>query len=413
MADVSVQTPAVARSGMTAAGKGLALGVLLAVSFSHLMNDLVQSLISSIYPILKSAYNLDFSQIGLITLTFQLTASLLQPFVGLYTDRRPMPYSLAVGMGFSLAGLLLLSLASSFAVLLLAVALVGCGSSIFHPESSRVARMASGGRHGLAQSLFQVGGNCGQALGPPLAALIVIPRGQGSVAWFSVAALIGMIVLFRVGLWYKARRSATSSAAGLSLPSPLLSSRKLLLSALVLTALMFSKAFYTASFTSFYTFYLIERFGLTVQQSQLYLFLFLGSVAAGALIGGPVGDRFGRRFVIWFSILGVFPFTFALPHANLFWTGVLTVPIGLIMASAFSAILVYAQELVPGRVGTVAGVFFGFAFGLGGLGAAALGALADHTSIDFVYKVCAYLPLIGLLTAFLPDAESRRPAMPA
>jgi FSR family fosmidomycin resistance protein-like MFS transporter len=413
MADVSLQAPAVARSGVTAAGEGLALGVLLAVSFSHLMNDLVQSLISSIYPILKSAYNLDFSQIGLITLTFQLTASLLQPFVGLYTDRRPMPYSLAVGMGFSLAGLLLLSLASSFAALLLAVALVGCGSSIFHPESSRVARMASGGRHGLAQSLFQVGGNCGQALGPPLAALIVIPRGQGSVAWFSAAALMGMIVLFRVGVWYKARRSATNTTAGLSLPSPLLSSRKLLLSALVLTALMFSKAFYTASFTSFYTFYLIDRFGLTVQQSQLYLFLFLGSVAAGALIGGPVGDRFGRRFVIWFSILGVFPFTFALPHANLFWTGVLTVPIGVIMASAFSAILVYAQELVPGRVGTVAGVFFGFAFGLGGLGAAALGALADHTSIDFVYKICAYLPLIGLLTAFLPDVESRRPAIPA
>jgi MFS transporter, FSR family, fosmidomycin resistance protein len=413
MAEVSIQTGAVAHSGTRAPGKGLALGVLLAVSFSHLMNDLVQSLISSIYPILKSAYNLDFGQIGLITLTFQLTASLLQPFVGLYTDRRPMPYSLAVGMGFSLTGLLLLSVAASFPSLLLAVALVGCGSSVFHPESSRVARMASGGRHGLAQSLFQVGGNCGQALGPPLAALIVIPRGQGSVAWFSAAALIGMIVLFRVGVWYKARRAATNSNAGLSLPSPLLSSRKLMLSALVLSALMFSKAFYTASFTSFYTFYLIERFNLTVQQSQLYLFLFLGAIAAGALIGGPVGDRFGRKFVIWFSILGVLPFTLALPHANLFWTGVLTVPIGLIMASAFSAILVYAQELVPGRVGTVAGVFFGFAFGLGGLGAAALGQLADHTSIDFVYKVCAYLPLIGLLTAFLPNVEPRGATRPA
>jgi len=409
LAEISVQT-SIAESGSRSAARGLALGVLLAVSFSHLMNDLVQSLIPAIYPILKSNFDLDFGQIGLITLTFQLTASLLQPVVGIYTDRRPMPYSLAIGMGFSLLGLLLLAIASSFAMLLVAVALVGCGSSVFHPESSRVARMASGGRHGLAQSLFQVGGNAGQALGPPLAALIVLPHGQKSVAWFSAAALIGMIVLFRVGVWYKARR-ASPSGGGFALPSPILSSRKLMLSALVLTALMFSKAFYTASFTSFYTFYLIDRFHVSVQESQLYLFLFLGAVAAGALVGGPVGDRFGRKFVIWFSILGVFPFTFALPYANLFWTAVLTVPIGLIMASAFSAILVYAQELVPGRVGTVAGVFFGFAFGLGGLGAAVLGELADHTSIEFVYRICAYLPLIGLLTAFLPYTEPHRPAV--
>jgi FSR family fosmidomycin resistance protein-like MFS transporter len=340
MGEMSVQTSAMAGGGARAATKGLALGILLAVSFSHLMNDLLQSLIPAIYPILKSSLNLDFGQIGLVTLAFQLTASLLQPVVGIYTDRKPMPYSLAIGMSFSLAGLILLSVASSFAMLLLSVALVGCGSSVFHPESSRIARMASGGRHGFAQSLFQVGGNTGQALGPPLAALIVLPRGQGSIAWFSLAALIGIMVLYRVGQWYKARRTATAGTGSFSLPSPLLSSRKLMLSALVLTALMFSKAFYTSSFTSYYTFYLIEKFHVSVRESQLYLFVFLGAVAAGALIGGPIGDRLGRRFVIWFSILGVFPFTFALPYANLFWTAVLTVPIGLIMASAFSAILV-------------------------------------------------------------------------
>ncbi|MFI4995162.1 MAG: MFS transporter [Hyphomicrobiales bacterium] len=408
---MSVQTSVMPEVGARATAKGLALGVLLAVSFSHLMNDLIQSLLPAIYPMLKSSFQLDFGQIGLITLTFQLAASLLQPLVGLYTDRRPMPYSLATGMGFTLAGLLLMSVAWSYATLLLAAALIGCGSSVFHPESSRVARMASGGRHGLAQSLFQVGGNTGQALGPPLAALVILPRGQSSIAWFSLAALIGMSVLYRVGHWYKARRPATGSAGSISLPSPLLSSRKLALSALVLTALMFSKAFYTSSFTSYYTFYLIEKFHVSVRESQLFLFLFLGSVAAGALIGGPIGDRLGRKFVIWFSILGVFPFTLALPYANLFWTAVLTVPIGVIMASAFSAILVYAQELVPGRVGTVAGVFFGFAFGLGGLGAAVLGRLADLTSIEYVYEICAYLPLIGLLTVFLPYSEPHRPKL--
>ncbi|MBV8183699.1 MAG: MFS transporter [Hyphomicrobiales bacterium] len=395
----------VAETGGRRPAKGLALGVLLAVSFSHLMNDLVQSLIPAIYPILKSSFDLDFGQIGLITLVFQLTASLLQPVVGLYTDRRPMPFSLAIGMGFSLSGLVLLAFAWNFPILLIAVGLVGCGSSVFHPESSRVARMASGGRHGLAQSLFQVGGNTGAALGPPLAALIVLPHGQHSVAWFSVAALMGIAVLYRVGVWYRARRLATTGTSRVALPSPLLSSRKLTVSALILTALMFSKAFYTASFTSYYTFYLIDKFHVSVRESQFCLFLFSAAVAAGALIGGPVGDRFGRKFVIWFSILGVFPFTFALPHANLLWTAILTVPIGMIMASAFSAILVYAQELVPGRIGTVSGVFFGVAFGLGGLGAGVLGALADRTSIGFIYDVCAYLPLIGLLAAFLPNHQ--------
>jgi FSR family fosmidomycin resistance protein-like MFS transporter len=409
MAEIGIETGAMREDRARVATRGLALGVLVAVSFSHLANDLVQSLIPAIYPMLKSSFHLDFGQIGLITLTFQLTASLLQPLVGLYTDRRPMPYSLATGMGFTLIGILLLSIVSSFAMLLVAAALIGCGSSVFHPESSRVARMASGGRHGLAQSLFQVGGNTGQALGPPLAALIVLPHGQASLAWFSLAALTGIFVLYRVGHWYKERRPATSGTAAFPLPSPLLSSRRLALSALVLTALMFSKAFYTASLTSYYTFYLIEKFQVSVRESQLYLFLFLGAVAAGTLIGGPVGDRFGRKFVIWFSILGVFPFTLALPHVNLFWTAVLSVPIGMIMASAFAAILIYAQELVPGRIGTVSGAFFGFAFGLGGLGAAVLGRLADHTSIEFVYGLCAYLPLIGLLTAFLPRSEPRPP----
>jgi len=408
MAETAIETSMVPRR-VRAATRGLALGVLLSVSFSHLVNDLTQSLISAIYPMLKSSFDLDFGQIGLITLTFQLTASLLQPFVGLYTDRRPMPYSLATGMGFSLAGLLLLSVAPSFAMVLVAAALIGCGSSVFHPESSRVARMASGGRHGLAQSLFQVGGNTGQALGPPLAALIVLPRGQASIAWFALATLAGIAVLYRVGHWYKSRRPPGTGPGAFSLPAPLLSSRKLVLSALVLTTLMFSKAFYTASFTSYYTFYLIDKFHVSVRESQLYLFLFLGAVAAGTLIGGPIGDRWGRKFVIWFSILGVFPFTLILPHANLFWTAVLTVPIGMIMASAFAAILIYAQELVPGRVGTVAGVFFGFAFGLGGLGAALLGRLADDTSINFVYETCSYLPLIGLLTVFLPHSEPYRP----
>jgi MFS transporter, FSR family, fosmidomycin resistance protein len=380
--------------------------VLAAISFCHLLNDLVQSLIPAIYPILKSSFRLDFGQIGLITLTFQLTASLMQPLVGLYTDRRPMPYSLPIGMGFTLTGLLLLSIAPMFAILLVAAALVGLGSSVFHPESSRVARMASGGQHGLAQSLFQVGGNAGSALGPLMAAFIVVPRGQASIAYFSVVALIGIAVLTKVGGWYKRHVAAKRSAVAAH--RPMMSNRKIGLALAILIALIFSKYFYLASLSSYYTFYLIGKFHLSVQSAQIYLFVFLGSVAAGTIIGGPVGDRIGRKSVIWVSILGVLPFSLILPHANLFWTGVLTVPIGLILASAFSAILVYAQELMPGRVGLISGLFFGFAFGMGGIGAALLGQLADRTSIAFVYEVCAFLPAIGILTAFLPDMDKAR-----
>jgi len=386
--------------------------ILAAISFCHLLNDMVQSLIPAIYPILKSSFHLDFGQIGLITLTYQLTASLLQPLVGLYTDRRPYPYSLPIGMAFSLAGLLLLSIAPNFAMLLLAAAMVGMGSSVFHPESSRVARMASGGQHGLAQSLFQVGGNAGSSLGPLAAAFIVLPRGQGSIAWFSLATLLGIFVLTNVGSWYK-QQTARRTTAKASPSDSTLSRKKVILALLVLIALIFSKYFYMASLSSYYTFYLISKFGLSVRSAQMHLFLFLAAVAAGTIIGGPVGDRLGRRLVIWCSILGILPFTLLLPFANLFWTEVLSVVIGVVLASAFSAILVYAQELVPGRVGMISGVFFGFAFGLGGIGAAVLGEIADATSIEFVYRVCSFLPLIGLLTAFLPEPRKREMVLPA
>jgi FSR family fosmidomycin resistance protein-like MFS transporter len=380
--------------------------ILGAISFCHLLNDMMQSLIPAIYPILKESFRLDFGQLGLITLTNQLTASLLQPVVGHYTDRNPKPYSLPVGMTFTLAGLVCLSLASSFPVLLVAVAFVGVGSAVFHPESSRVARMASGGQHGMAQSLFQVGGNAGSSLGPLLAAFIVVPHGQSSIAWFSVAALLGMAVLTNVGNWYKSHIAAKVTARTKQASShPALSTRRVTVSMAILLALIFSKYFYLASLTSYYTFYLIHKFHVSVQSAQIHLFVFLGAVAAGTIIGGPVGDRIGRKYVIWGSILGVLPFTLLLPYANLFWTGILVVPIGLILASAFSAILVYAQELVPGRVGMISGLFFGFAFGMGGIGAALLGQLADHTDINFVYQVCSYLPLIGLLTGFLPDLD--------
>jgi FSR family fosmidomycin resistance protein-like MFS transporter len=386
-----------------------AFSILAAISFCHFLNDMVQSLIPAIYPLLKSAFHLDFGQIGLITLTGQTTASLLQPLVGLYTDRRPKPYSLTAGMGFTLVGLLLLSLAVSFGKILVAVALVGVGSAVFHPESSRVARMASGGQHGLAQSLFQVGGNAGSALGPLLAAFIVLPRGQSSIAWFSLAALLAIIVLANVGAWSKKHRAAKAkSPAAHTDHRPALSSRKVVLSVAILIALVFSKYFYLASLITYYTFYLIQKFHVSVQNAQVHLFVFLGAVAAGTIIGGPIGDRFGRKYVIWGSILGVLPFTLLLPYANLFWTGILSVVIGLILASAFSAILVYAQDLIPGKVGMISGLFFGLAFGMGGVGAALLGELADHTSIDFVYKVCAFLPVIGLLTAFLPNLEKGR-----
>ncbi|MFC0398515.1 MFS transporter [Paraburkholderia rhizosphaerae] len=380
--------------------------ILGAISFSHLMNDMIQSLILAIYPMLKSNFALSFAQIGLITLTYQITASLLQPLIGIYTDKHPKPYSLPVGMGFTLAGLLLMSVAPDFGVLLVAAALVGCGSSVFHPESSRVARMASGGRHGLAQSLFQVGGNAGTSLGPLLAALIVIPHGQRSIAWFSVAALVGIVVLAQVSRWYSQHPATKKARTGVARPA--LARGKIALAMSVLVMLVFSKYFYLASINSYFTFYLIDRFHLPVQAAQIHLFVFLAAVAAGTVIGGPIGDRIGRKYVIWVSILGAAPFTLLLPYANLFWTGVVTVVIGIVIASAFSAILVYAQELIPGKVGMVAGLFFGFAFGLGGVGAAVLGQLADATSIAYVYKVCSFLPLLGILTVFLPDIEGRR-----
>jgi FSR family fosmidomycin resistance protein-like MFS transporter len=399
-------------TGLTSSQKvaeNTVFAILIAISVSHLLNDTIQSVIPAIYPILKDSFRLSFTQIGLITLTFQLTASLLQPFVGLYTDHRPQPYSLAAGMGFTLIGLLVLSRASNFPMILCSAALVGMGSSVFHPEASRLARMASGGRHGFAQSIFQVGGNAGTSLGPLLAALIIVPRGQHSVGWFSVVALVAIIVLANVGHWYKQNlfRLKVGARAKDREGFPEMSRTKIVWALAVLIALMFSKFFYLASMTSYFTFYLIGKFHLSVQEAQLHLFLFLFSVAAGTIIGGHLGDRFGRKYVIWGSILGVAPFTLMLPYANLFWTGALTVVIGAILASAFSAILVYAQELVPGKVGTISGLFFGFAFGMGGVGSAALGRLADHTSINFVFLVCSFLPLIGLLTAFLPNLSKR------
>ena len=386
-----------------------AFAVLTAISFCHLLNDMMQSLLPAIYPMLKSSFGLDFVHVGLITFTYQLTASLLQPLVGLYTDHRPQPFSLATGMGFTLTGLILLSRAGSFPVLLLAAGMVGMGSAIFHPESSRVARMASGGRLGFAQAFFQVGGNTGSSLGPLLAAFIVLPFGRRSVQWFSIAALVAMVILFNVGRWYRehgiariAPRAGGSGHAVAHTLSPRLVRRSLI----VLMALVFSKYFYLASLTSYYTFFLIHKFGVSVQSSQIHLFILLGAVAAGTIIGGPVGDKVGRKYVIWCSILGVLPFTLVLPYANLFWTAVLSVVIGVILASAFSAILVYAQELVPGKVGMISGLFFGLAFGMGGIGAAVLGWMADKTGIEFVYKVCSFLPAMGLLTAFLPNIET-------
>ena len=392
------------------ASEGTQFAVLGGISFAHMLNDMIQSLILAIYPILKNSFHLSFAQVGLITLTYQLTASLLQPLVGMVTDRRPMPYSLPIGMGFTLCGLLLLAVAPNFPVLLLAAALVGTGSSIFHPESSRVARLASGGRHGLAQSLFQVGGNTGSSLGPLLAAWIIVPYGRGSVAWFSLAALLAIVVLLQVGRWYGAHHVARSKAQARHLTAVTLSRGKVIGALSILGLLIFSKYFYLASLSSYFTFYLIHKFGVSVQSAQVHLFVFLFAVAAGSLIGGPVGDRIGRKWVIWVSILGVAPFTLLLPHANLMWTGVLTVVIGLILASAFSAILVYAQELIPGRVGVISGLFFGFAFGMGGIGAAVLGQLADTHGIEYVYQLCAYLPLMGLITVFLPNLEQPRHA---
>ena len=386
---------------------GASFRVLGAISTAHLINDMMQSLILAIYPILKGEFSLSFSQIGLITLTYQFTASLFQPLVGLYTDKKPVPYSLPVGMTFTLLGLVLLAYSPNFGSVLVAAALVGTGSSIFHPESSRVARMASGGQHGLAQSLFQVGGNTGSALGPLVAAAVIVPHGKSSVAWFGLVALIGIALLSQVSRWYATHHVAAAKGA-LRATASTLPRRQVVSAVCVLLVLIFSKYFYIASISSFYTFYLIGKFGLDVQSAQMHLFLFLAASAVGTLIGGPVGDRIGRKPVIWGSILGVAPFTLALPYVGLAWTTTFTILIGLILSSAFSAILVYAQELIPGKIGAVSGLFFGFAFGMGGLGAAALGVLADATSIDVVYRVCAWLPLLGVVAILLPNV--RKPA---
>ena len=388
-----------------------AMRVLMALSIAHLLNDTLQSLIPALYPLLKDSFHLSFAQIGMITFTYQLTGSLLQPLVGGYTDRHPQPYSLACGMGFTLVGLVIFARATEFHTLVAAAALTGTGSAIFHPEASRLARLASGGRHGFAQALFQVGGNLGSSLGPLFAALVIVPRGQAHLLWSTLLALGGIVLLARLGDWYRRHLQelrARPRAAARGAPRPL-PRRRVVLALGILVALIFSKYVYLSSLTNYYTFYLISRFGVSVQQAQIHLFVFLFAVAAGTIIGGPLGDRIGRKYVIWGSILGVAPFTLALPYMGLIGTVVLTVIIGVVLASAFSAILVFAQELVPGKVGTIAGLFFGLAFGMAGIGSALLGKLADHTSIEYVFHVCSFLPLIGLLTAFLPDLR-REPA---
>jgi MFS transporter, FSR family, fosmidomycin resistance protein len=409
--------PSVPSTGhSTSAGAAAApvLTVLAGLSLAHLINDTLQSLIPAMYPILKSSLRLDFRHIGLITLTNQLTASILQPFIGFYTDRRPQPYALAIGMTFTMAGIVLLSLASNFGAVLLAVAMVGIGSSVFHPEASRVAYLSSGGQHGFAQALFQVGGNAGSSLGPLLAALIVVSRGQPAVIWFSLLALAGIVLLVTVGRWYQAtlerRRHLRASSPGRSRALPAVSRRRRNFSLGILISLVFSKYFYLACMVSYLTFFLMGKFGVPVKSAQLHLFIFLFAIAAGTFLGGPIGDRFGRKLVIWVSILGVAPFALLLPYANLFWCAVLSAIIGLILSSAFSAILVYAQELIPGNVGLMAGLFFGLAFGMGGIGSAILGTLADRYGINFVFQICSFLPLLGLLTAFLPNLEKQQPA---
>jgi FSR family fosmidomycin resistance protein-like MFS transporter len=389
----------------TAAQAQTRFKVLGALSFSHFLNDMMQSLIVSIYPLLKGEFHLSFVQIGGITLTYQMCASILQPLIGLYTDKHPKPYSLSVGMGFTLIGIVTLAFAPNYASVLGAAALIGAGSSIFHPESSRIARLASGGRHGLAQSIFQVGGNTGSAMGPLLAAWIIIPHGQASLAWFALAALLAIAVLANVGAWYKRRHLGSGGPKIRPAAAVLLPARKVAWSIGILVVLIFSKYFYIASISSYYSFYLIEKFKVSVQSAQVHLFIFLLAMALGTLLGGPIGDRIGRKRVIWVSILGIAPFALILPYADLLWTGILTFVIGLILSSAFSAIVVFAQELMPGKVGAVSGLFFGFAFGIGGIGAAVLGGLADRHGIEFVYRVCAYLPLLGMVAAFLPNIE--------
>jgi MFS transporter, FSR family, fosmidomycin resistance protein len=381
--------------------------LLGALSFSHFLNDMMQSLIVAIYPLLKGEFHLSFVQIGTITLTYQACASLLQPLIGVYTDRHPKPYSLSVGMCFTLIGMVTLAFAPNYSSVLAAAALIGAGSAIFHPESSRIARLASGGRHGLAQSIFQVGGNAGSALGPLLAAWIIIPQGQTSLAWFAIAAVIAIAVLARVGAWYKRQHIDRPKAHHPVVSSPV-SAARVRSSIVVLVLLIFSKYFYVASITSYFSFYLIEKFHLSVRSAQVHLFVFLLAMALGTLFGGPLGDRIGRKRVIWVSILGVAPFSLMLPYVDLMWVGILTFIIGLILSSAFSAIVVFAQELMPGKVGAVSGLFFGFAFGIGGIGAAVLGGLADTYGIQFVYRLCAYLPLLGVVAAFLPNIERRK-----
>jgi len=381
--------------------------LLGALSFSHFLNDMMQSLIVSIYPLLKGEFHLSFVQIGTITLTYQACASLLQPLIGVYTDKHPKPYSLSVGMCFTLIGMVTLALAPNYGSVLAAAALIGAGSAIFHPESSRIARLASGGRHGLAQSIFQVGGNAGSAMGPLLAAWVILPQGQASLAWFAIAAVIAIAVLARVGAWYKMHHIDRPKARHPAVPSPV-SVARVRWSIVVLVLLIFSKYFYVASITSYFSFYLIEKFHVSVRSAQVHLFVFLLAMALGTLFGGPLGDRIGRKRVIWVSILGIAPFTLMLPYVDLMWVGILTFVIGLILSSAFSAIVVFAQELMPGNVGAVSGLFFGFAFGIGGIGAAVLGGIADTHGIEFVYRICAYLPLLGMVAAFLPNIEHRK-----
>jgi FSR family fosmidomycin resistance protein-like MFS transporter len=396
-----VIVPEVTSPAVSTVAAGPAYVVLGGISFSHFLNDTMQSLIPSVYPIFKESYALDFAQIGLITLAFQFTASLLQPVIGHFTDKKAQPFSLAAGMGFTFFGLLLLSIAHQYAVILVAAALVGLGSAVFHPESARIAQLASGGRYGFAQSVFQVGGSFGTSMGPLLAALVVVPFGQPSIAWFSSIAFLAIAILWRIGHWYRpqiAAKKVTRVQAHPDAPS----SRRVMTALAVLVALLFSKQLYVSSLSSYYIFYLIDKFGVSTQAAQVYLFIFLAANAVGAFFGGPLGDRFGRRYVIWFSILGALPFTLALPYAGLFASAVLTVLIGLIISSATSSIIVFAQELMPHRFGMISGMFFGVAFGIGGLGAAVLGRVADHTGIAFVYQVCAFLPAIGLLAVFLP-----------
>ncbi len=406
---MSISAQTLSKNNETPIVQQTVYSILFSIAFAHLLNDLMQIVIPSTYPLLKEKFNLSFTQIGLITFVFQLTASILQPFIGFYTDKKPKPYSLVIGMIFTIVGLVFLSLSTAFWMLLVSVSFVGIGSSIFHPEASRVAFLGSGGKRGLAQSIFQLGGNAGSAIGPLLVALIVAPHGQFYIIWFVVTGVLGMLILSRIANWYQNHLELrASNKVILEEETVHLSKRKVNVSLAILLFLIFSKFIYMASMSNYFTFYLMNKFGLSIQDSQFYLFGFLASVAAGTLIGGPLGDRFGRKYIIWISILGAAPFTLLLPYANLFWTGILAVIIGVIIASAFSAILVFAQELMPGKVGMISGLFFGFAFGMAGIGSALLGYLADHTSIEYVYKITSFLPLIGVMTYFLPNMKKRK-----